>query len=106
MRKLLLAVLTVAALGTSAPTAHSAGLTVRLKDNVFSPTSKTVDRNTIVTFRWAGYNAHNIKVTKGPVKFHSSTKITGIYKRKMSASGRYTIVCTLHPGMTFKLHVR
>jgi plastocyanin len=105
--KLLVPVLVTGLLGASAATASSAGTaTVRLKDNYFSPKTKTVSKNTRVTFRWAGRRAHNVVVTRGPVKFSSRTQVKGTYRKRFARRGRYTLVCTLHPGMTMKLRVR
>lgn len=91
--------------GLGASTASSAS-TVRLKDNFFTPKTTSVSKGSTVTFRWAGKAAHNVVVERGPVKFRSSTKVKGTYKRKLTRRGSYTIVCTLHPGMTLKLRVR
>lgn len=107
MRKLLASLLVVAFLGLFASTAASAGrTTIRLKDDFFSPSAKTIKKGTRVRFLWAGESAHNVTVTKGPRKFESSTKAEGDYRRTLSRKGRYTIVCTLHEGMTLKLRVR
>ncbi len=105
MRKLL-PVLAVAALGVFAADASSAGTTIRLKDDYFSPKSTSVKRGTTVTFRFAGRKAHNVVVTKGPAKFSSPTRTSGTYRRKVTRRGTYTLVCTLHSGMTGKLTVR
>jgi plastocyanin len=106
VRKLIVPALVVAGLGLSAGPASSAGTTVRLRDNVFSPKSRTVARNSTVTFRWAGRNAHNVVVTKGPVKFTAPARIKGSFRRKLTRKGTYTVICTLHIGMRLKLRVR
>jgi plastocyanin len=106
VRKLIASALVVAGLGVAASPASSAGTTIRLRDNLFSPKSKSVARNTTVTFRWAGRNAHNVVVTRGPVRFSTRAKTTGTYRRKLTRRGTYSIVCTLHPGMALKLRVR
>ena len=105
MRKLA-SLLAVAAVGVFAADASSASRTISLKDDFFSPKSASVSRNTTVVFRFAGRKAHNVVVTKGPVKFRSPTKASGTYSRKMTRKGTYTLVCTLHPGMNGKLTVR
>ncbi len=107
MRKLLLPILVIAMLGVFAATASSAGrTTIRLKDDFFSPKSKSISKGTRVTFRWSGDSAHNVTVTRGPSKFGSPTKVRGTYKKTFKRRGRYTLVCTLHDGMTLKLRVR
>ncbi len=102
LRALALPLSLAAALGLSAMPATGATrtATVQLKDNFFSPKSKTVVRNTVVTFRWAGQAPHDVKVTRGPVKFSSGNpKTNGTYRKKLTRRGTYTIVCTIHPGM-------
>jgi plastocyanin len=106
LHKLIAGSVAVAGLGLFAAPASSAGTTVRLKDNVFAPKSRTVARNSTVTFRWAGKNPHNIVVTKGPARFSTAARTKGSYKRRMTRSGSYALVCTLHAGMALRLRVR
>jgi plastocyanin len=105
MKRLIALIAAVALCAALAVPALAATKTVSLRDNVFSPKSVTVKKNTRVKFSWKGSNPHNVTATKGPVKFHSSTKTSGSYSRKMTRRGSYTIVCTIHPGMTMKLRV-
>jgi plastocyanin len=86
--------------------ALAATRTVSVADNVFKPSSLTVRKSDTVRFRWTGRAPHNVVVTKGPVKFRSSTKTSGTYTKRMTRAGRYTIVCTIHPGMDMRLRVR
>ena len=66
----------------------------------------TVKKGTKVTWRWAGKDMHNIAVTKGPVKFRSSFKTSGTFSKKLTRTGTYTLVCTIHqPDMKMKLKV-
>ena len=98
----------LAALATTAalaPTA-SAVTRVRVDDDVFRPGSVTVRAGTTVVWRWVGDNPHNVTVTRGPVKFRSSTKSSGRFSKRMRRGGRYRIVCTVHPGMDMTLRVR
>lgn len=100
MRRLLVvlaAAALLAALGGTA-LAHSRGITV--DDNFFvregAPPTVTVRRGDVVAFRFRGDSPHNVTVTRGPVRFRSTTRLTGTYRRKMTTRGRYTIVCTIH----------
>ena len=95
VRKLIVPVLAVAGLGLSAAPASSAGTIVRLKDNVFSPKSRTLARNSTVTFRWAGKNAHNIVVTKGPAKFSAPAQVKGSFRQ--SSHPRRPLHARVHP---------
>ncbi len=83
-----------------------AATTVRIDDDVFRPTSKTVSKGTTVRWRWVGDDPHNVTVRKGPVKFHSSTKRSGTYSKTMRRRGTYRIICTIHPGMAMTLRVK
>ncbi len=106
MKKLTLpALAAVAATAAFAPPAIAAK-TVRVDDDVFRPGSLTISSGTTVVWRWVGDNPHNVTVTRGPVKFRSSTKRSGTFSRRMRRGGRYRIVCTIHPGMDMTLRVR
>ena len=105
----LLAALT-AALLTAGP-ALSARKTVEVDDNYFvhkgAPRTVTVHRGDKVVWEWEGRNPHNVTVTKGPVKFHSSTQKSGDYSKRLRRRGTYKIVCTIHrPSMRMTLKVR
>ena len=82
-----------------------AATTVRVDDDVFRPSSKTVSKGTTVRWRWVGDDPHNVTVRKGPAKFHSSTKRSGTFSKTMRRRGTYKIVCTIHPGMGMTLRV-
>ena len=102
----LVASLGLAVLPASGVAKKSSTTTVKLKDDFFSPKSKTVKPNTTVVFKWTGRAPHNVVVEKGPVKFSSKTQTRGTYRKKLKRKGTYTIVCTIHPGMELKLKVK
>lgn len=99
------AVATAGLAATAAIPAFAATRTITLKDNLFSPSSVTVKKNTVVKWVWKGKAPHNVTVKSGPVKFHSPLKMNGSYTKKMTRKGTYRIVCTIHPGMNLKLRV-
>jgi plastocyanin len=113
MRKLLVAAL-VAAMSVFAAGFASQALaarTVRVGDDYFErrgdPPTVTVSRGTKVTWRWVGRNFHDVRVRKGPVKFHSRLKDSGRYSRTMRTRGTYKIICRIHqPDMAMTLRVR
>jgi plastocyanin len=112
MRKLLLlAVLAAvpASLLATGP-ALSARKTVEVDDNYFvrpgSPPTVKVRRGDLVVWEWEGRNPHNVTVTRGPVKFSSSTKRSGHYRKRIRRRGDYRIVCTIHAGMRMRLRAR
>ena len=111
-RKLLLVpAIAAAALAVGVPAANSAR-EVKVGDNYFVRASGvpvvTVSKGTTVKWVWKGRSLHNVKVTKGPVKFGSSSMTRGSFSRKMKQTGIYTIVCTVHGAsdQKMKLDVR
>jgi plastocyanin len=59
-----------------------------------------------VVWEWEGSNPHNVTVKRGPVRFHSRTKSSGTYRKKLTKRGTYEIVCTVHaPRMRMTLKV-
>ncbi len=112
----LVAVLAGVALLGAAPAlaAPAKTKTVRVGDNFFSPKKLTVDRGTTVKWKWPGADeagdVHDVALTKGPKgvkKFHSEAAATDYsYKRKLTKSGTYKLVCTLHEEMRMTIKVR
>jgi plastocyanin len=107
MRTLILAA-AVAVLAT-AP-AEAATRTVRVDDNYFgstgSPPTVTVDKGTVVKWRWRGSRRHNVVVKSGPKIFRSKKKRTGSFERTMRYRGTYRIICEIHePSMRMRLEV-
>ena len=110
MRKLIVAMLIAAASAVLATQALAATRSVKIGDDYFvrkgSAPTLTVKKGTTVTWRWSGKDLHNLAVTKGPVKFRSSFKSSGTYSKRVTRTGTYTIVCTIHqPDMAMKLRV-
>src|SRR3954463_7350221 len=105
-RTLALLTAALAAAGLAALPAAGATKGVKLIDNKFSPSKVTVRRGTTVKFTWAGKNPHNVTAFQGPVTFHSGTKTTGTYRKRLARKGTYSIICTVHSGMTLILKVR
>ena len=110
MRKLLVATLIAAASAVLATQAFAATRSVKVADDYFvrkgSVPTVTVKKGTTVTWRFAGKDLHNVAVTKGPAKFRSSYKESGVYSKRVTRTGTYTIVCSIHqPGMKMKLRV-
>jgi plastocyanin len=85
---------------------------VSVRDDAFSPKSKTVSRGDTVSWRWRRTdNAHNVrfrKVPRGVSKRGSDTQSSGRFNRTFRKSGRYRYVCTIHEdiGMTGSITVR
>jgi|SRR5215204_344206 len=112
MRKMLVLGLLAGMLGVvlAAAPALSKTKSVEVDDDYFvregAPRTVTVKRNDKVVWEWEGRNPHNVTVKRGPVKFHSPTKTSGTYSKKVTRRGTYKIVCTIHaPGMRMTLKV-
>jgi plastocyanin len=82
----------------SEPDAHAAATkTVRVGDVFFKKSKITIQSGDTVKWRWVGALPHDVTVTKGPRKFHSKTKMTGTYSKKLRKRGTYRYICTVHP---------
>ena len=97
MRKLIVLIAAVALLVTAASSLAVTTRNVKIGDDFFSPTSMTVRKNDTVKWRWTGDSLHTVTVSKGPVKFSSTAKRTGTYSKKMTRTGTYRILCSIHP---------
>lgn len=110
MRRLLILVAVPALSAAVAIPALAATKTVKIGDDYFvrdgGVPTVTVKRNDTVKWRFTGDSPHNVTVTKGPVKFKSRTMDSGSYSRKVTRTGLYTIVCTIHAGQSMKLRVK
>jgi plastocyanin len=101
------AAVTAMAAGALAIPALAATKTVQIKDNLFAPASITVSKGTTVKWVWKGKAPHNVKVTKGPAKFSSTTQTKGNFSKKLTKAGTYSIVCTIHaPNLKMTIKVR
>jgi plastocyanin len=104
MRKLLVAPLLAAALVVAllaSANAMAASASVSVKDNFFSPKSKSVKKGTTVKWSWAGRAPHNVTFNT----VHSSTKTKGSYSLKFNRKGSFSYRCTIHTGMTGTIKV-
>src|SRR5215213_339849 len=110
MRKLLVASLIAAVSAVLATQALAATRSVKVGDDYFvrkgSVPTVTVRKGTTVTWRFAGKDLHNVKVSEGPAKFGSSYKDSGTFSKRLTRTGTYTIVCSIHqPDMKMRLKV-
>jgi plastocyanin len=106
--KRIIAVLTVLAVTAAvlAIPALARTRSVSVRDNVFNPRSLTIKRNDTVRWVWRGENRHNV-VARGPVRFRSTVKTRGTYRKRFTRRGTYRLVCTIHaPDMRMTIRVR
>ncbi|HWO16668.1 MAG TPA: plastocyanin/azurin family copper-binding protein [Solirubrobacterales bacterium] len=115
MRKRSIAVVVAAGAVALAPVLGGVAIgapkaTVKLGDNFFSPSEKTVAVGTKVRFNWTGGNRHNVTKSSGPGGGFASrtTRVNGVnFAKKFTKAGIYRLICTIHPAtMKLKLKVR
>ena len=83
-----------------APASTATTRSIKVGDNYFvregsSPTI-SVSKSTRVKWLWRGDAPHNVKVSRGPVKFSSRTMTSGSYTKAMTRTGTYKIYCSVH----------
>ncbi len=104
-----LAVCTLAVAGgvTAVSTgAFAATKTVQVKDDVFAPTTLSVKAGDTVRWVWRGEHPHDVAVKSGPQKFKSRVQNKGSYRRTLTRTGTYRIICTIHqPKMKMTVRV-
>lgn len=101
------AVAVLAAFGSSAGARGS--FTVKLDDDFFAPSSKTVKKGTKVKFKWVGNDAHSVAKRRGPGgSFNSGlTDDRGVnFTKKFKKAGTYKLICTIHDQMKMTLKVK
>ncbi len=103
LRALLTLTVLLAAVST---VALGATRTVLIKDSYFNVKTLTVNKGGKVTWKWAGYLNHNVRVKSGPVAFHSRTQYRGTFSHTFLRAGTYHLYCTLHPFMKMTVVVR
>ena len=112
MRKLLALGLLAGLLGTLlvAGPALSKTKSLEVDDDYFvragAPPTVTVAKGDKVKWEWEGSNPHDVTVTKGPVKFHSKTKTSGTFSKRMRKVGTYKIVCTIHKAQGMRMTLK
>jgi plastocyanin len=84
----------------AAPGLSASTRSIKIGDNYFVRPSGvpvvTVARNTRVTWRWTGDSPHDVRVSSGPIKFHSKVQTAGTYSRLMTRRGTYKLFCEIH----------
>jgi plastocyanin len=95
---------TVATASCSSPTEPVPDDEVRVSNNRFTPSNRTVAAGTTVTFRWAsGAVTHNVTFNDGPA---SANQSSGTFQRLFANAGSFPFQCTIHNGMTGTITVQ
>jgi len=82
---------------------------VQISSNFYAPFKLTVKKNAKVRFVWDefSFEAHDVNVKKGPVKFHSPLQAGGTWTtKKLKKPGKYFLFCSQHEEMTMTLTVK
>jgi plastocyanin len=86
--------------GGSGAASPSATRSVSVRDDVFSPRTRTVSRGDKVVWRWRGFNEHNVRFRSAPSGTRrprgSTTQTSGRFARTFTRRGTYRYVCTIH----------
>jgi plastocyanin len=124
LRKLIpLALLAAAALPVAAATGHDGPepdpktYTIKVGDDFFSPTKKTIHKRDVLKWVWVGadrkpgetVNEHTVVEATGEKlpKLNSGTKRSGTYRFRFKKVGSYRILCADHPeDMILKVKVK
>jgi plastocyanin len=86
--------------------------TVGIFDNYYEPAKLTVPAGSTITWRWPvdTGDSHDVTLKKGPKgvrRFASEIASSEYsYRRKLTRTGTYSILCTLHDEMTMTIVVR
>ena len=110
MRRLAPLLVLAAVLAFPATVGAARTYTIKVGDDYFSPTKKTIKVDDIVKWVWVGAdgkpgqttNEHTIVEAKD--RFHSKTLTEGSYKKRFKKAGKWTIYCGEHAN-TMKLVV-
>jgi len=94
-------VLAATVLAFAVPASGASAATIIVKDDVFSPNSKTYKLGTLVTFKWAGKSPHDVTAKRGGKKVWSiGLRTKGKVSKRFTKTGTYKLLCTIHqPGM-------
>ena len=86
---------------------------VEVADNYYLPAKLTVNKGSVVTWKWPddiAIDVHDVKLKtapKGVRRWQSEPASSGYrYKRTFKQPGTYKIICTLHEEMTMTIKVR
>ncbi|MEA2215157.1 MAG: hypothetical protein QOK19_718, partial [Solirubrobacteraceae bacterium] len=71
----------------------------KIGDFYFHPGKLTIHRGTKVKWTWVGFLRHDVKVKKGPSKFHSRIRLRGTYSHVFTKRGTYVLYCSVHPNL-------
>jgi plastocyanin len=109
MRNFTLSIAALAVLALAVP-ATAATPVVLVKDNFFKPQRVVIKKGGQVTWRWKGSNPHNVAIKKpgtNKIVKRSSVKTGGTYTTRFRSTGRWRVLCEIHPqNMTMRVIVR
>lgn len=97
--------------GSASEAVRGAATTVKVGNNFFSPTGKTIGRGGTVRWVWSGGRPHNVvgRTSGGRVIFRSrrTARRGYTFRHRFRSRGRYRVICTIHPArMRMTVRVR
>lgn len=99
-RVLLIATLALPAFACGEAVGPNGEKLVKVTDNAFDPTTKTINAGEKVMWTWTGSNQHNVTWVVASGTGNSATQAAGTYTRDFSAAGSFDYYCTIHGTAT------
>ena len=107
MRRVLVIIAAVAALGVAAPAGAAKTAKVDLGTSYYAPAKLKIGKGDKVRFKWnPSFDLHDVNVKSGPQRFKSPLQASGTWTRKFTKPGKYVLYCTQHSDMGMTLVVR
>ena len=79
--------------------APDGSVTVEMRDNLFSPASRSVPAGTTVRWTNVGATVHNTVSSTSGVWSSGNVNPGASFSREFNTVGTFQYTCTLHPGM-------
>ena len=90
----------MAAFAAFTPTAAADDAAVTIDDNVFVPSSVTIEVGDTVTWTWSGSNNHSTSSDAGQAEsWDSGIRSSGTFAHTFDDAGTFTYHCTVHSSM-------
>jgi plastocyanin len=81
------------------PSGTGNDVTIEMRDNLFSPASRTITAGTRVRWSNTGAVVHNTTSSTAGLWASGNVNPGGQFTRDFNTAGTFQYTCTLHPGM-------
>ena len=95
-RILVIAALTLPAMACGEALGPNGEKLVKVTDDAFDPSTKSIKVGDKVQWQWSGSHQHNVTWVVSTGTGNSATQTTGTYTRDFSSAGSYTYYCSIH----------